>query len=80
MSHLAQSRHIVYVNITDYRMIPCTDPIPDLQRHLATRYRSRFQIFCLGRHERVGVASPVCVLVDDVIGLIFRFLMDGEGC
>ena len=80
MSHLTQSAHIVYIYVTDYRMIPCTDRIPDLQLRLATRYRSRFQIFCLGRHKRVGVASPVCVLVDDVIGLIFRFLMDGEGC
>ena len=61
-------------------MIPCTDPILDRQRLLATRYRSRFQIFCLGRHKRVGAASPVCVLVDDVIGLIFGFLMDGKGC
>ena len=59
-------------------IIPCPALKEDLQRHLPTRYQSRFQIFCLGRHKRAGADSPVCVLVDDVIGLIYRILTHGR--
>lgn len=46
-----------------------------LRSAIELRYRSvRFLHFCLGRHSRTGAASPVGMLVDDVIGVICGYL------
>ena len=51
------------------------NPIVLKDHYLKPQRRAKFQMFIMGRHERVGQESSVKLLVDDVVGLIYRFLI-----
>ena len=48
----------------------------ELEDILRDRCEARFQIFCLGRHKRVGASSPVSTLPDDLMRLIYGLVTD----
>ncbi len=47
------------------------------ERHIK---QQKFLHFAFAKNKRLGENSPVRMLVDDLVGVVYEFLMDGPAC